>query len=303
MKEEYHIPVLLNEAVDGLNVNSGGIYVDATFGGGGHSRKILERLGENGKLFGFDQDEAAQNNQLEDQRFTFIGHNFRHLKRFLKLHKIVQVDGILADLGVSSHQLDEAERGFSFRFREALDMRMDQKSAVDAASIINNYPPGDLQEIFSRYGEVRNAKTLANVIVDARTKYPIKDAANLLAIIEPIIKGQRNRYLAQVFQALRITVNDEMGALQSFLEQTLEMLSPGGRLVVIAYHSIEDRMVKHFLKTGNPEGNIQKDYFGNIFRPFRILTKKAVIPTEAEVKINPRSRSAKMRIGEKNITS
>ena len=299
MTQEYHIPVLLNEAIEGLDIKPNGTYIDATFGGGGHAKAILNLLGKEGTLYGFDQDEDAQKNSLDDPRFHFIGHNFRHLQRFLRLNGTDKVNGILADLGVSSHQLDVPERGFSFRFKDALDMRMDQQSLIDAASILNNFSAAKLQELFSKYGEVRNAKTLAHTIVNARIKYPINSTANLLEIIEPIIKGQRNRYLAQVFQALRIQVNDEMGALEDFLNQTLDLLTPGSRLVIISYHSIEDRMVKHFLKTGNPNGIVQKDDFGNIFRPFRVLTKKAIGPTENEIKINPRSRSAKMRIGEK----
>ncbi len=295
----YHIPVLAQACIDGLNITKSGIFVDATFGGGGHSALILNELGDSGKLIGFDQDEDAKRNLPEDDRFLFVPNNFRYLKRFLKLYGIRQVDGILADLGVSSHQLDEAERGFSFRYDAALDMRMNQQGAVTAAQVVNQYDADQLQSLFSRYGEVRNAKTLAQHIVAQRNVVEIRTIGDFLTVIDPLIRGQRQRYLAQVFQALRIEVNDEMGALQDFLQQSLEVLKPGGRLVVISYHSLEDRSVKYFLKAGNIDGEVEKDFYGNISRPFKVITKKAIVPTSDELRENPRSRSAKLRIGEK----
>ena len=295
----YHLPVLASESVEALAIRPGGTYVDATFGGGGHSRLILEKLGEEGRLLGFDQDEDALANVPEDERFTFVHHNFRFLKRFLRLHRIREVDGILADLGVSSHQLDVAERGFSYRFDAALDMRMNQQQEKTAATVVNTYEPAALQEVFSRYGEVRNARTLAQRLLQEREHRPIETIGAFLAAVEPVIRGHRARYLSQAFQALRIEVNDEMGALQEFLEQSLELLRPQGRLVVITYHSVEDRMVKNYLKAGNFEGRQEKDFYGNILRPFRLITRKAVVPSEEEVKRNPRARSAKLRVGEK----
>ena len=295
----YHEPALARESIDALAIRTGGIYVDATFGGGGHSRLILNELGAEGRLLGFDQDEDALANILEDERFTFVHHNFRFLKRFLRLHRIQEVDGILADLGVSSHQLDVAERGFSYRFDAALDMRMNQQQEKTAASLANTYDADALQDVFSRYGEVRNARTLAQRIVEERRHRPIETIGAFLAVVEPVIRGHRARYLSQAFQALRIEVNDEMGALQEFLEQSLEVLKPGGRLAVITYHSIEDRMVKNFLKAGNFEGRQEKDFYGNIQRPFKVISRKAIIPSDEEVQQNPRSRSAKLRIGEK----
>ncbi|MCB0565646.1 MAG: 16S rRNA (cytosine(1402)-N(4))-methyltransferase RsmH [Phaeodactylibacter sp.] len=295
----YHQPALASESIEALAIRPGGTYVDATFGGGGHSRLILNELGAEGRLLGFDQDEDALANILEDGRFTFVHHNFRFLKRFLRLHRIQEVDGILADLGVSSHQLDVAERGFSYRFDAALDMRMNQQQEKTAATLVNTYDAEALQELFSNYGEVRNARTLAQRIVEERRHRPIETIGAFLAVVEPVIRGHRARYLSQAFQALRIEVNDEMGALQEFLEQSLEVLKPGGRLAVITYHSIEDRMVKNFLKAGNFEGRQEKDFYGNIQRPFKVISRKAIIPSDEEVQQNPRSRSAKLRIGEK----
>ena len=295
----YHDPVLLHESIDALRIKENGIYVDATFGGGGHSNLILKKLGAKGHLYSFDQDEDVLANVSENERFTFIHHNFKYLKRFLKLNSVVEVDGILADLGVSSYQLNQPERGFSFRFKADLDMRMNQQGDITAAEILNNYDAKTLQNVFSLYGEVRNAKTLANAIVDERNKKPIKTISEFLQILGPLIRGNRNRYLAQVFQALRIEVNDEIGALKTFLESAKEVLKPGGVLVVIAYHSLEDRLVKNFIKTGNFEGEVIKDFYGNIERPFKIITKKAILPSEEEIIINPRARSAKMRVAEK----
>lgn len=295
----YHIPVLAKESIDAMSIQQDGVYVDATFGGGGHSRLILNELGSNGQLLGFDQDEDALANVPDDGRFTFVHHNFRYLKQFLRLHAHRKVDGILADLGVSSHQLDVAERGFSFRYDAELDMRMNQQQEVNAASILNSYSADDLQLLFSQYGEVRNAKTLALRIVEQRSHQSLNTIGQFLGVVEPIIRGHRSRYLAQVFQALRIEVNDEMGALEDFLKQAMEVLKPGGRLVVISYHSIEDRMIKNFLKAGNIKGVADKDFYGNINRPFKIVSKKAILPTDEEIKNNPRARSAKLRIGEK----
>ncbi|HOY16894.1 MAG TPA: 16S rRNA (cytosine(1402)-N(4))-methyltransferase RsmH [Haliscomenobacter sp.] len=296
---EYHNPVLASEAIEALNIQAGGTYVDATFGGGGHARLILQALDENARLIGFDQDEDAQRNALDDPRFTFVPHNFRFLRRFLRLHDAVEVDGILADLGVSSHQLNEAERGFSFRFDTQLDMRMNQQGERSAADVLATYTEAELQNMFGTLGEVRNSRTLAQAIVRERQVRPMRSISDLLAVLDPLVRGQRNRYLAQVFQALRMEVNDEVGALQDFLEQSLQVLKPGGRLVVIAYHSIEDRMVKNFIKTGKVDGEMEQDFYGNITRPFEVITKKAMLPSEIEIKANPRSRSAKMRVAAK----
>ena len=295
----YHDPVLLKESIEALAVQRDGVYIDATFGGGGHSRLILERLGPEGHLLAFDQDEDALANLPDDDRFIFNHHNFRFLKRFLRLHGFLQVDGILADLGVSSHQLDTAERGFSNRFDAELDMRMNRQLERTAADVVNSYSAVGLQEVFSRYGELRNARTLAQQLVDARSARPLRTVGDLVGVAEKLIRGPRHRYLAQLFQALRMEVNDELGALRELLEASLEMLKPGGRLVVIAYHSIEDRLVKQFLKTGNVDGEVQRDDYGNIFRPFRILTKKALTPPAAEIDRNPRARSARLRVGER----
>ncbi len=297
---DYHLPVLLTESVEALQIQEDGAYVDATYGGGGHSRLILEQLGANGHLYSFDQDEDVLPNLItENECFTFIHHNFRFLKRFLRLHGASQVDGILADLGVSSHQLDDADRGFSFRFDADLDMRMNQEGDQKATDILQTYTAADLQSLFSRYGEVRNAKTLAQAIVSQRERKAIRSTTDFMLVLEPLVRGNRNRYLAQVFQALRIEVNDEMGALEDFLTEAKEVLKPGGRLVVIAYHSLEDRLVKNFFKTGNTKGEVIKDFYGNIDRPFRILTKKALLASPEELRRNPRARSAKLRIAEK----
>lgn len=295
----YHVPVMAKESLDGLAIAKAGVYVDATFGGGGHSRLILEALGEKGRLLGFDQDKDALANVPEDDRFTFVQHNFRFLRRFLKLYGIRQVDGILADLGVSSHQLDEGSRGFSYRFDHDLDMRMNQSDGATAADLLNTYTEDELVRIFSEYGEVRNSKTLAAGIVQARQGKPVRTVGDFLAAIDPFIRGARWKYLSQVFQALRIEVNDEMGALEDFLQQCLEVLKPGGRLVIIAYHSLEDRLAKNFLKSGNLRGEQEKDFYGNIYRPFKVITRKALLPTPEEIEINPRARSAKLRVGEK----
>ena len=295
----YHDPVLKDESIEALLIQPRGIYVDATFGGGGHTRAILEKMDNDSQIFGFDQDEDVLPNLPDDERFTFVHHNFKYLKRFLKLHGVTEVDGILGDLGVSSHQLDKAERGFSYRFEAELDMRMNQQDELSAKDILNTYSAIELQRVLSEYGEVRNSKTLAEAIVRERQLKAIQSTSDFLRMAEPYIRGQRNRYLSQVFQALRIEVNDEMGVLKTFLEESLEVLKPGGRLVIITYHSIEDRFVKKFLKAGNFEGEPQKDFYGNIFRPFKIITKKPILPSKEEIKRNPRARSASLRIGEK----
>lgn len=296
----YHQPVLAQASVDILDIRPDGVYVDVTYGGGGHSKLILEQLGPKGKLFGFDQDADAKVNALDDPRFQFVPSNFRYLKRFLRLYEVEQVDGILADLGVSSHQLDVAERGFSYRFDAELDMRMNQEQEVSAVEVLAEYPTDELQRVLGEYGEVRNARTLAQHLVAERKVRPIRTIQDLLSTIDPVIRGQRLRYLSQVFQALRIEVNDEMGALQDFLAQSIEVLKENGVLSVITYHSLEDRLVKNYLKAGNAQGQYDKDFYGNIYRPFKILTKKAQLPTVEEIKANSRARSAKLRAGQRN---
>ncbi len=296
---EYHNPVLLHESIDGMALKSDGIYVDVTFGGGGHSKLILEKMGESGKLFGFDQDADAEKNALNDERFQFVAANFEYIDRFLKLFGVKQVDAILADLGVSSFQINEASRGFSYRFDAELDMRMNQRDGKTAADIVNHYSASELIRIFSEFGQVRNSKTLAHNIVQQRAKKEIKTINEFIYLIEPFIKGERMKYLSVVFQALRMEVNDEVGVLKRFLEASLKVLKPGGRLVVITYHSVEDRIVKRFLKNGNFTGEHVKDEFGNIQRPFTIINKKVILPTKEEIKTNKRARSAKLRIAEK----
>jgi len=295
----YHIPVLLNESVDGLSIKKDSVIVDATFGGGSHSRKILEHLGDNGRLIAFDQDTDSLRNIVEDERFVLNSANFKHLKRFLRVNGHQQIDGVLADLGVSSYQFDTAERGFSYRFQADLDMRMDKSGPITASNVLNEYTAEDLQSIFSRYGEVRNAKTLANFIVEERSRQKYSDISGFLSSISPMIRGNRNKYLAQLFQAIRIEVNDEMGTLQSFLTQTYEALRVGGRVAIISYHSLEDRMVKNFFKTGNVNGEVIQDFYGNHQRPFKVITKKPIIPSAEEIKENSRARSARLRIAEK----
>ena len=301
---DYHVPVLADESVGYLDLRPGGVYVDATFGGGGHSRFILERAGSlDLRLFGFDQDEAAAANALDDSRFTFVAANFRHLRDFLRLYGVERIDGLLADLGVSSHQFDAAERGFSFRFDAALDMRMGRQTADrTAADVLRDYSPEDLQQVFGQYGEVRNARSLALAIAEAREQAPILTIQDLLRATDPLVRGNRPRYLAQVFQALRIEVNDEIGALTDLLAQATDLLIPQtGRLSVISYHSLEDRITKNYLKTGNAEGTVVKDFYGNIDRPYRILTKKPVLPSAAEQRQNSRARSAKLRAGQRTV--
>ncbi|WP_194100185.1 16S rRNA (cytosine(1402)-N(4))-methyltransferase RsmH [Flavobacterium circumlabens] len=296
---EYHNPVLLHPTVDGLNIKPDGVYVDVTFGGGGHSKEILNRLGPNGKLFAFDQDEDALANALPDERFTLINENFRFIKRFLRFHGVKSVDGILADLGVSSHQFDVPERGFSTRFDAGLDMRMSQKNDLNAYRVVNEYEEQDLRRVFYDYGELKNAPVLARTIVEAREHLPIKTTDELKEVLAKYLPERvRNKILAQIYQAIRIEVNQEMDVLKEFIEQSLEILNPGGRLSVISYHSLEDRLVKRFIKNGMFEGEPERDFFGNFSVPFKTIGK-LIVPDDDEIKINNRARSAKLRIAEK----
>lgn len=300
MDSPYHVPVMLEPCMEGLAIRPDGIYVDVTFGGGGHSNAILERLGANGKLFAFDQDPDALANRPDDGRFTFIHQNFRFLKNNLRLHGVRKVDGILADLGVSSHQFDEASRGFSIRYDAVLDMRMDQAGALDARKVVNTYPEEELHRIFGMYGEIQNARSLAKTMVTARLSQPLETAGDLKAAIHKLmVRGRENKYLAQVFQALRIEVNAELEALQEFLMQTVEVIKPGGRLVVMSYHSLEDRLVKNFMAKGKFRGEMEKDFFGNEIRPFAPVIRKAITASAEELKQNSRARSAKLRVAER----
>lgn len=297
----YHVPVLLQEVVESLQVREDGVYVDATFGGGGHSKAILAKLGPSGKLIVFDQDAAAQQNVPDDDRILFVPHNFRHLQRMLRLHKVTQVDGILADLGVSSHQFDEPDRGFSIRFDGDLDMRMDKRQELTAFDVISRYSEQQLHKLFEQYGEVTNSKTLARTIVALRTNVSMRTIANFKQALHSVVKGNPNRYFAQVFQALRIEVNDELGALKELLQQVPAILKPGGRVAVITFHSLEDRLVKNFFKKGSFEEEEDTNPFGqNTISPsLTVITKKPVVPGEAELRKNPRSRSSKLRVAEK----
>ena len=299
--EAYHVPVLLKESVDALNIKASGIYVDATFGGGSHSREILKYLNDKGHLIGFDQDEDALANTADDARFSFAHSNYKYLRQFLRLYGHLEVDGILADLGVSSHQFDEAARGFTFREDSQLDMRMNQKGEKTAVDILNTYSPEEIQQVLSEYGELRNAKTVAQKIWEERKNRPITTSSQLLQILGPLIRGNRNRYLAQVFQALRIEVNDEINSLKTFLMEAAQVLKPGGRLVIISYHSLEDRAVKKFFRSGNFSGIPEKDFYGNMLKPFKVITRKPQLPSPEEIKKNPRARSAKMRVAEKLV--
>lgn len=295
---EYHNPVLLNETVDGLNIKPDGIYVDVTFGGGGHSKEILRRLGPDGKLFGFDQDEDAQANALQDERFTLIPENFRYIKRFLRFHGVKSVDGILADLGVSSHQFDVPERGFSTRFDAGLDMRMSKRNELNAYKVVNEYEEAQLKRVFLDYGELKVAPALARTIVEARQKKDINTTDELKLVLAKYLPEQhKNKILAQIYQAIRIEVNQEMDVLKEFLEQSLEILKPEGRLSVISYHSLEDRLVKRFIKNGMFEGEPERDFFGNFSVPFKSI-EKLIVPTDEEIKINNRARSAKLRVAQ-----
>ncbi|PTQ95018.1 16S rRNA (cytosine1402-N4)-methyltransferase [Mucilaginibacter yixingensis] len=296
----YHVPVMLQECIEGLNIKPNGTYVDVTFGGGGHSREIMKHLGEDGRLLAFDQDADAQRNIIADERFEFVDQNFRYLKNFCRLHNAVPVDGILADLGVSSHQFDEADRGFSIRFDAELDMRMNQASELSAKQVVNTYAEADLHRIFGIYGEIQNAKTLAKTIVTARLNAQLNTVADLKNAIQSLIpRGKENKYLAQVFQALRIEVNQELEALKDFLTQAAEVLAPGGRLVVMSYHSLEDRLVKNFIAKGKFSGEVEKDLFGNDQKPLDAVSRGAITASEEEIKVNNRARSAKLRIAVK----
>lgn len=298
----YHVPVLLKETIDGLNIHPRGIYVDCTFGGGGHSKEILKRLNEDGRLIAFDQDADARHNMPNDSRVLFVPHNFRHLQRFLRLHKIAEVDGILADLGVSSHQFDEPGRGFSTRFDAELDMRMDKRQELTAYQVVATYSEQQLHKLFEQYGEVTNAKTLARTIVEVRSKVSLKTIANFKQALHSVVKGNPNRYFAQIFQALRIEVNDELGALKEMLLQAPSVLKSGGRIAIITFHSLEDRLVKNFFKKGIFEEEEAADNpFGQTTSTplLTVITKKPVVPSEEELRTNPRSRSAKLRVAEK----
>lgn len=296
----YHVPVMLAESVNGMQIHPDGTYVDVTFGGGGHSKEILSRLDSQGKLLSFDQDEDAERNIVNDNRFIFVRSNFRYLSNFLRYHEVEKVDAILADLGVSSHHFDDSERGFSFRFDGQLDMRMNKRAGLTAADIVNTYGEEQLVNIFYLYGELKNSRKLSSVIVRERAKAKIKTIEDFLNIIKPLFGREREKKeLAKVFQALRIEVNQEMEALKEMLEAATEALKPGGRLVVITYHSLEDRMVKNLMKTGNIEGKQEQDFFGNLQTPFRLINNRVIIPNKEEIERNPRSRSAKLRIAEK----
>lgn len=300
MENEYHIPVMLDECIEGLHINPDGIYVDVTFGGGGHSREILAKLSDLGRLYAFDQDPDAKRNTILDSRFTLIQQNFRFLKNNLKLHGVEAVDGILADLGISSHQINERERGFSTRFDAQLDMRMDRVGGLDAKEVVNSYSEEELHRIFGMYGEVQNAKTLARTIVLARSQEPIVSIDQLKSSISKVTpKNRENKYYAQVFQALRIEVNKELEALEVFLQQSVSVLKPGGRLVVMSYHSLEDRLVKNYMLKGKFRGEVEKDFYGNEIKPFKVVSKKVIVASAEEVERNNRARSAKLRIAER----
>jgi len=296
----YHVPVLYQEAIGALNIQPGGVYVDCTFGGGGHSNGILEKLDERGRLIAFDQDADAEKNLPKDHRLTFLPYNFRHLQRLLRLHKQSKVNGVLADLGVSSFQFDNAERGFSTRFNGPLDMRMDKRATTTASDILTEYDESDLHRLFEKYGEVPNAKTLARYIVQNRKLSSLRDTVSFKAFLAPVVKGNPNKYLAQVFQALRIQVNDELGALNEMLGQLPDVLLPGGRAVIITFHSLEDRLVKNFFRSIN-EAHDENNPFSIVKKSpvFKVLSKKPIVPSAEEIKKNPRARSAKLRVAEK----
>ncbi|GHT18750.1 ribosomal RNA small subunit methyltransferase H [Bacteroidia bacterium] len=301
MQNAYHIPALLHETIEGLNIQPNGIYVDVTFGGGGHSRAILQKLGNAGKLIGFDHDADAIQNVIADTRFTFVHSNFRFLKNFLRYHNIEKVDGILADLGVSFHHFDSIERGFAFRFDSPLDMRMNQKSELAAVDVLNTCSEQSLADIFYNYGELRQARKIAQIIVNERNKQKIIDTKHFINILQPVLaKEKEKKELTLVFQALRIEVNDELTSLKSFLQQASDVLKPEGRLAVLTYHSLEDRLVKKFFRTGNFEGQAQKDFYGNLIAPLKILNTKPITPSDEEIEYNPRARSAKLRLATKN---
>ena len=300
MQQQYHIPVLLDEVIEGLNIRPDGTYVDCTFGGGGHSRAILSKLSAKGRLVAFDQDDDARKNLPDDERLIFISHNFRHLQRFLRLQHITTVDGIMADLGVSSHQFDEAERGFSTRFNAELDMRMDKRQTVTAFDVVNTYTEQRLHKLFEQYGEVTNAKTLAKTIVQVRNTASLKTVDGFKNAVREKVKGNPNKYFAQVFQALRIEVNDELGALEEMLQQVPTLLKPGGRIAIITFHSLEDRLVKNFFRRGSFDEPEENPFINTeTVNELKVITKKPVQPSEKEMKQNPRSRSAKLRVAEK----
>ena len=296
----YHVPVLLQQSIEGLNINPAGTYVDVTFGGGGHSREILKHLGAQGRLLSFDQDADAERNIVTDKRFTFVRSNFRYLQNFLRYHEVEAIDGLLADLGVSSHHFDDSERGFSFRADGPLDMRMNKRAGQTAADIVNEYSEEKLADVFYLYGELKNSRKLASIICKARTQQAITTISGFLEVIKPLFgKEREKKELAKVFQALRIEVNQEMEALREMLLAATKALKPGGRLVVITYHSLEDRMVKNLMKTGNVEGKAEKDFYGRVSTPFSLVNNRVIVADEEEVERNPRSRSAKLRIAEK----
>lgn len=298
--ETYHVPVLLKESVDGLDIRPDGVYVDVTFGGGGHSREILSRLGAEGRLYGFDQDADAERNIIGDERFTFVRSNFRYLKNWMRYYGVEQIDGLIADLGVSSHHFDDAERGFSFRFDAPLDMRMNRRDGITAAELLNTLQEEPMGNMFYLYGELKNARRIAAAIVKARAVKPISTTQDLIEATAPLFKREREKKdITRMFQALRIEVNNELGALSSMLDATTELLRPGGRLSVITYHSLEDRIVKNFIRTGSTDGEVKKDFFGRVSPPFTAINNKVITPGEAELENNPRSRSAKLRIAEK----
>ena len=300
MQQQYHIPVLLNEVIEGLNIQPDGIYVDCTFGGGGHSKAILQKLSAKGKLVAFDQDSAAQKNLPNDERIIFVPQNFRHLQRFLRLHNIAAVDGIMADLGVSSHQFDEADRGFSIRYNAELDMRMDQRQSLTAFEVVNSYTEQQLHKIFEQYGEVTNSKTLAKKIVAIRSTASLKTIDGFKNALREIVKGNPNKYFAQVFQALRIEVNDELGALKEMLTQIPSLLKPGGRVAIITFHSLEDRLVKNFFRRGSFDEPVENPFINTEpVNELKVITKKPVLPADEELKQNPRSRSSKLRVAER----
>ena len=298
--EAYHVPVLLQESVDGLDIKPNGIYVDVTFGGGGHSREILSRIGENGHLYSFDQDEDAEKNILNDNRFTFVRSNFRYLRNWMRYYGVEHIDGLLADLGVSSHHFDDETRGFSFRFDAPLDMRMNKRSGMTAAEILNNYDEEQLADIFYIYGEIKNARKVASAIIKARGTKAIETTGDLIQITESLFPREREKKeTAKLFQALRIEVNHEMEALKEMLYGAQDVLREGGRLSVITYHSLEDRIVKNIMRAGNAEGKVNQDFFGRTVAPFRQISNKVIVPSEEEQQRNPRSRSAKLRIAER----
>lgn len=298
--ETYHVPVLLQESIDGLNIKSDGIYVDVTFGGGGHSREILSRLGKNGHLYSFDQDADAEKNIIDDDRFTFVRSNFRYLRNWMRYYEVEAIDGLLADLGVSSHHFDDETRGFSFRFDAPLDMRMNKRAGRTAADIVNEYDEAKLADVFYLYGEMKNSRRIANAIATYRQQRKIETTADLMAATEKLMRTEKEKKdLARLFQALRIEVNHEMDALRDMLSSASQLLKTGGHLSVITYHSLEDRIVKNVMKAGNAEGKIEQDFFGRISSPFRLVNNKVITPNDDELLTNPRSRSAKLRIAEK----